>query len=624
MTELENSKNSDGWTSLYFIGMFEIAGLLVLGFFAQWLAWRIKVPAILPLIIVGLVFGPISSLFTPTGEKLIDGDRIFQGERLFDVVSISVGLILFEGGLTLKFKEVKSLATVVRNMIFYGSVVTLIGGALAVHNIMGFSYQIAFLFGALIIVTGPTVIGPILRNVKPNDKISTILKWEGILIDPVGALIAILIYEFIVSGKPNEYFTLFALKTFATTVVAGVFVGGLFAWFLYKILTNKLLPYYLRNTVVLGIVIMAFALADILHAESGLLAVTILGMILANLKIEGLKEILSFKADVVLILISFLFVMLSSRMDMADLEKLMNWESLLLFLVIVLVLRPLVVFLSAIKSELNLREKIFISFICPRGIVAAGVASIFTVKMVDLAGQAGLSPKIVEDAQMLLPLTFMTIVGTVIIQGLLAKQVANALGVTRKKPNGILFLGAGETARTIAKYLKGKGIPVMLGDTAKSNVNECRTSWLPVYEGSLFSDEGLEEMDFSKFGKLFAMTSNTDINVLGNRIIGKEIGDGNVYRLASKRELEITNLENPKNLLFHGKYDFISLTQAFRRRTKIQEVGVNTQEDLEKILEEKSDSIIPLLIVHEKNAFPVTEDLVEIKEGSTLAFLPRV
>ncbi|MEH0158541.1 sodium:proton antiporter [Limibacter armeniacum] len=600
--------------------MIEAAGILVLGFFAQWLSWRIKIPAILPLIIIGLLVGPISTFLTANGHKFIDGDKIFHQDLLFDVVSISVGLILFEGGLTLKFKEIRTLANTVRNLIFFGTVITLLGGGFAVHWIMGFSYQISFLFGALIIVSGPTVIGPILRNVRANNNINTILKWEGILIDPVGALVAILIYEFIITGQSNEHFTIFALKGFLMIILAGLVTGGIFAWLTYIILKRNLVPHYLRNTVMLGIVILTFAVSDTISAESGLLAVTVLGMILGNLKMEQIKHILSFKEDVSIILISFLFVMLSSRTNVDDLAMLLDYRSLLLFLVIIFVLRPLVVFLSTIGSTLNWRERLFIAYICPRGIVAAGVASIFSVKL--SSPELGiLSPEQSAEAAMLLPLTFMTIVGTVIQQGLTAKPLVKFLGVGRSEPNGILFLGANEAARFMARYLRSKGISVMLGDTSVYNIREAKNMLLPVYEGSLLSDEALEKVDFSQFGQLLSTTSNTDINILANKIIGQEIGDKNVFRLPSERELKVDKETLPPNLLFNATYDFIGITQIFRKRPKIMEKDVNSMEEFQQVLEE-NDKILPLFILKPGHrAEPVTPMISSVTEGDRLVYI---
>ena len=172
--------------------MLELAAIIVFGIFAQWIAWRMRIPAIFPLIILGLFLGPFSTLFD---KQWIDPENIFAGKTMYYFVSLSVGVILFEGGLTLKFKEVRQIAGVVRNLLILGSVIMLVGGAFAAHYFLNMDYRVGLLFGSLIIVTGPTVIAPILQSVRPNRNVSTVLKWEGIVIDPIGALVAVLVYE---------------------------------------------------------------------------------------------------------------------------------------------------------------------------------------------------------------------------------------------------------------------------------------------------------------------------------------------------------------------------------------------------------------------------------------------
>ena len=587
--------------------MLELAGLLVLGFFAQWLSWRIKVPAILPLIIIGLLVGPISTLFTgdegylvSKGEKLIDGDSIFQGKVLFDVVSLAVGLILFEGGLTLKLSEVKVLGKAVRNIIVIGSAVTMAGGTVAAMLIMDFSIQTALLFGSLIIVTGPTVIGPILRNVKPNFNITTILKWEGILIDPVGALIAILTYEFIISGTAGAQIGWIAFKTFAITIAVGIAIGWAMAWLGNILITKELIPKYLQNIVVLGLVITAFALSNSIQHESGLLAVTIMGMALVNMKTSNLKEIISFNEDLVIILISFLFVLLSSRIDIVDIELVLTLKSFILFAVVVFILRPLSVFLSTWGTNLTLNEKLFLSYICPRGIVTAAVASIFSISLfqskdyiIDL-----------DEAAMLLPLVFLVIVGTVVLQGLTAKSVARLLGVTRKEPNGVVFLSADESARFIAKILQKYNVPILLADTSKANTREASMQQIPVYEGSILNEEAWEQIDFAQYGQLWAMTPNAEINALACRIVGEELVEDKVFRFISNREQETLNKEDyPKNILFEGRADFIAFSHFIRKNPEIKEQKVNSREEVLAILDaaENKGKLIPLFVINDKN-----------------------
>ena len=592
--------------------MLELAGLLVLGFLAQWLAWRIKVPAILPLILIGLMIGPLSTLFTTDGHKLIDGDAIFQGETLFDVISISVGIILFEGGLTLKLAEIRKLGKTLRNLVLAQTVVSLIGGALAAHYIMGLNWKIAFLFGSLIIVSGPTVIGPILRNVRPNANLNTLLKWEGILIDPIGALVAILIYEFISSGHPSEQFGPFVLRNFFDIIAVGVSFGFAGAYLIGYVLKRGLLPSYLRNVVVLGVVILAFAISDFVAKESGLLAVTLMGLLLANRKIADLKQIESFKADVTLILISFLFVLLSSRMNMSDIRLLLDTESLLLFCVVVFILRPMAVGISTFRSpELSWPERFFLAWISPRGIVAAAVASIFTVRLVDMgesgsAAHQNLGLAAAFDAKMLLPLTFLIIVGTVVLQGLTAKPLAQWLGVTRAAPNGVLFLGANEAARFLAQQFQKFGIPVLLADTSRPNIADARAESLPIYEGSILSEEAQEAIDLGQYGRLMAMTPNSDINHVACRLFAREMGRKSVFRLPSDDEMAMPREERPDEVLFLGVADYIQLTQFLRQHPTVQTEAIPDAAHLKQFLLENSGTIIPLFISHANDkAFPL-------------------
>ncbi|WP_338792416.1 sodium:proton antiporter [Bernardetia sp. Wsw4-3y2] len=607
--------------------MLELAGLLVLGFFAQWLSWRIKVPAILPLIIIGLLVGPVSTLFTgdegylvSKGPKLIDGDSIFQGQVLFDVVSLAVGLILFEGGLTLKLSEVKVLGKAVRNIIVIGSVITMAGGTVAAMLIMDFSVQTALLFGSLIIVTGPTVIGPILRNVKPNFNITTILKWEGILIDPVGALIAILTYEFIISGTAGSQIGFIALKTFAITIAVGIAIGWVSAWLGNILISKELVPKYLQNIVMLGLVISSFALSNSIQHESGLLAVTIMGMALVNMKTSNLKEIISFNEDLVIILISFLFVLLSSRIDIVDIELVLTTNSFILFAVVVFILRPLSVFLSTWGTNLTLNEKIFLSYICPRGIVTAAVASIFSISL--FQSKDYIIP--LDEAAMLLPLVFLVIVGTVVLQGLTAKPIAKLLGVTRKEPNGVAFLSADESARFIAKILQKYNIPVLLADTSKANTREASMQQIPIYEGSILNEEAWEELDFAQYGQLWAMTPNAEINALACRILGEELVKDKVFRFISNREQETLNKEDyPKNILFDGRADFISFSHFIRKDPEIKEIKVNSREDVLNTLETKENKgkVIPLFVINDKNFVEPALALTPLEIGKETKFI---
>ncbi len=602
-------------------GMLELASVLILGVFAQWLAWRIKQPAILPLIVIGLAVGPIASLFTPDGNKLLDGDAIFTGDLLFSFVSISVGVILFEGGLTLKVSEIRGQARTVRNLLIFGPIITLVGGALGAHYLLGDNWGIAALFGALIIVSGPTVIMPILRNVRPNQRINTILKWEGILIDPLGALIAVLIYEFIQSGHFGEEITTEALKEFVITIATGVFVGGLAALFLRWVLRRNRLPEYLKNVFTLGLVIFAFTLSEMVQKEAGLMAATFMGIMLANMNVPDLKKILSFKEDVSLILISVLFILLSSRINMEQIEKL-GWKSVALFGVVVLVIRPLVVFLSTLGSSLKWNERFFLSWIGPKGIVAAAVASLFSIQLIANAPDEITA----RQAEFILPLTFLMIVGTVVLQGSSAKFVARLLRVERAEPIGILIVGASDVPRFFARYLQGEGVPVLVADVSANNIEKAQAEGLDTFRGDVLAGGIRDEMDLTQIGRIMAMTSNSEINQLATQQYQEEFGEDNVFRIATRRETELEDFHPNRNVLFSQQVDYLYLASLIRTKPTWTEHPLESQEEFEDWIKKDRNKQLPAFILKENGRYELlhtnTEEIV-ISKGDVLIALKR-
>jgi len=304
--------------------MIELASIIILGILAQWFAWRFKIPAILPLILIGLLVGPIASLYTEDGSKLIEpiwnGETgLFPGESLFYFVSLAIGIILFEGGLTLRRGEILNVGPVIVKLITVAVVITFVGAGMAAHWILGLSWQISLLFSGLIIVTGPTVITPILRNIPLKKDVSTILKWEGILIDPIGALVAVLVFEFISAGG-GEAFTTTVLVEFGEIVLFGFTFGFTFAKALAFAIKSKIIPHYLLNVVTLATVLGVFVMADHFAHESGLLAVVVMGIIMGNTNLPNLKELLYFKESLSILLISILFILLAANINFEKLD----------------------------------------------------------------------------------------------------------------------------------------------------------------------------------------------------------------------------------------------------------------------------------------------------------------
>ena len=603
--------------------MLELAAIIVLGIFAQWIAWRLRIPAIFPLIIIGLFVGPLSVLFLE--NQWINPENIFAGKTMYYFVSLSVGVILFEGGLTLKFKEVRKIAGVVRNLLVIGSVIMLVGGALAAHYILEMDYRVGLLFGSLIIVTGPTVIAPILQSVRPNRNVSTILKWEGIIIDPIGALVAVLVYElfFVASmgvGHHEVGLTQMALKTFFLTVCVGSFFGLFSGWALNTLLRKNLIPHFLINVLSLAFVIFAFAGADSLQPESGLLSVTVMGIFLANVKTPNIDKILDFKESLTVILISVLFIILASNLKF---EQLLSLEknSLYVFLIVVFLLRPLVVWLSALGSDLNWREKAFIAWIGPKGIVAAAVASLFSLYL--LSDKIHLPEELRSDVELLVPLTFMIILGTVTLNGLSAKPVAKLLGVIGEDKNGFLIVGANEGSISIAKYLENKGFPTKLIDLSSENVRHAKAEGLIAEERNILAEEN-EDLNLEDVGYVLALTSSNDVNIFACRKLKIDIGE-RIFRLITGNEIKFSALTRPKNILFGEKTDYIEFIELVRRYPDIQENNIDSQEHLEKMINTSSEDFIPLLVQRGSNIMMITVRFdYQFMKGDTLAYIGKL
>ena len=601
--------------------MLELAAIIVIGLLAQWIAWRMKIPAIFPLIILGLIMGPLSTLFLD--EKWIDPENIFAGKTMYYFVSLSVGVILFEGGLTLKFKEVRQLAGVVRNLLIVGPIVMGIGGALAAHYFLEMDYRVGLLFGSLIIVTGPTVIAPILRSVRPKKNISTILKWEGIAIDPIGALVAVLVYELLffstmgVGGDHSMGLTQVALKTFFFTLCVGTFFGLLSGWTLHTLLKRNLIPHFLINVLSLGFVIFAFAGADTLQAESGLLSVTVMGILLANIKTPNLDKILDFKESLTVILISVLFIILSTKISMEDL-RLLEINSLYIFLVVVFVLRPLVVLISSWRSDLNWREKAFVAWIGPKGIVAAAVASLFSLYL--MSDKISLPNSLREDVELLVPLTFMIILGTVTLNGLSAKFVARILGLVQDVKNGVVIVGANEGSISIAKYLEKHYISNTLIDLSKENIRQARAASLNVLEKNILSDD--DDLEFDDVGHLLALTSSNDVNIFACRKLKSTFGESNVYRLITVNEIKFDALSRPNNILFSDDSDYIKLIELVRKYPKVQEIEITSENHLKSLITCDKESYLPILFRRNDTIKFITVDFeYQFIEGDILAYI---
>ena len=488
-----------------------LAGIVVLGIGAQWVAWRLRLPAILLLLVVGFLAGPVFGL--------IDPSEVF-GNLLFPIVSLSVAIILFEGGLSLNIAELGEIGRVVRNLIGIGILVTWGSATILAYFLLGFPLPLAVLLGAILVVTGPTVIVPLLRQIRPDGRVGDAIKWEGIVNDPFGAIIAVLVLEVILSGGFEQGLAVAAVGILEA-LFWGTFVGLAGAMAIVLILRFYLVPDFLQNAVTLALVLLAYAASNMIQPESGLLAVTVMGAALASQQFVTVKHIVEFKEDLRVLLISALFIMLAARLPLND-PTYWSPRSLLFVAALIVVVRPAAVALATWGSQFNWRERVFLGFMAPRGIVAAAVASVFAI---DLAEVPGLDP------DRLVSVTFMVIVGTVTVYGITAPIVARRLGVATPNPQGLLIVGAAKWIRDIAHVVEDQGLRVVLIDSNWANVTTARRDGLTAHYLNIL-DEGVEdEIDLYGIGRLLSLTANDEVNALAALHFGELFGRANVYQL---------------------------------------------------------------------------------------------
>jgi len=518
-----------------------LSGIGVLALLCQWFAWWVKLPAILFLLLAGIFVGPVTGLIVP--------DNLFA-DLLFPFVSLSVAVILFEGSLTLKFDEIKGVEHVVQRMVTLGLLITWAVTTLAAYSLLSISFQLALLFGALTVVTGPTVIVPMLRTVRPNAHLSNILRWEGIVIDPIGALLAVLVFEFIISGSGEAAIGATALSFFIQ-IITGLALGSASGYSLGLLLRRHWLPEYLHNVAALTMVFGVFALSNYIKSESGLLTVAIMGLWLANMKKVDLESIVDFKETLSLVLISGLFIILAARIDFSRVAQL-GWSALGVLFIMQFIARPLKILVSTWGSTLNWRERVLLAWIAPRGIVAAAVAAVFSLRM----QQQGY-----PQSELLVPMTFIVIIGTVILQSSTARTLAVWLKVAEPDPKGLMIVGANPLARAIALALQKHGFQVLLTDTSWSNVRAATMENLPTFFGNVVSEFADRKLDLVGIGHLLGLSSVHEENTLAAMRYRTEFGSANIYTLqvTSQQEGDTKTGKPPVGQLAFG--DEISFTQ---------------------------------------------------------------
>lgn len=545
--------------------LFYLMITLVVGIASQWTAWRYRLPAIVVMSVAGLLIGPIFGWFNP---------KDVFGDLFGPIISAAVAIILFEGSLNLDFREIKTVRQPIRRIVTLGAFIAWIAGSLAAHYVAGLSLAVAFVIGGLFIVTGPTVILPLLRQAKLKPRTAAILKWEGIVVDPFGALLALFAFELI------KFFTgEVTAATFINFLLGSAFaviLGVVFGIALGKALEKGRVPEYLKSPVVFVVVIACFTIADEAMHETGLLAVTAMGMVMANMHISSIRDMRHFKENISILLISTIFIMLTASLTRDTLMQIFDIRIIAFVLIMLFVVRPLSIWLSTIGTDMTKQEKTLVGWIAPRGIVALTVSGYFAQSLFE-AGY--------EDASLLTPLTFALVFSTVVAHGFSIGWLAKKLDLASTDKPGVLLVGGNTFTAKLGKTMQDLNIPVLVADESWQRLNAARQANLPVYHGEILSESTEYHLELTPYEYMISATSDEAYNALVCSTFVPEMGRENLYQIAAGPERTETTREFNKTVggkvLFDSSAHYQALTSraadyVFRRTELTERYGYDS------------------------------------------------
>ncbi len=499
--------------------LIQISWIAFFSILAQWLGWKFKTPAIVFLLIGGFIAGS-AVLDVVQPEYLL-------GDLLQPIVSLAVGVILFEGALNLNFKQIREGRKAIHQVIYIGAPVAWVLTTLSAYYIAGLSLPVAMTIGALLIVTGPTVIMPLLKNAHLKERPASILKWEGIINDPVGAVLAILCYEFFKLSSENVELSGFFSGTILAIVMI-TFFGILIAYAISFLFNREIIPEYLKPAFLLSSVLIFFVICNTIEHDFGLIGVTILGVTLANMNIAAIDELKKFKETVSIMLVSGIFILLTAKIDPAILFSI-DWRGFAFIACLLFFIRPLTILASSTGTNMTWKEIFLVGWIAPRGIVCAAVAGVLGPNLVALGYQ---------DGEQLLPLAFAIVLFTVFAHGLTAKPLGKKLGLAFSGKDSLLIVGASEWAIQLAKTLKRRDVEVIIADKNWHALRDARLSDIPVYYGEMLSEETEYNLELTRYNVMLAATNNSAHNALVCNTYVHEFGRDKVYQFLPHQEGE--------------------------------------------------------------------------------------
>ena len=611
MTLIRNTLNSSNID--YFVHspnyVLLAAGLIL--FFAissQYLSWRLKLPSILFLILSGIILGPISEEFLPHGFKLVDS-HIILGQALSPFVSICVAIILFEGSLSLEFSKIKNVSSIIISLLVtLGVALTVIFTALFCYYIVGLDIRISLLIGAITCVSGPTVIQPLMRTVRLRSKITNILKWEAIIVDPIGALIVIfmLSWLFALTKISNSLTDVGGFVIYIIFVCfLGILIGILFGYLIGLCFRKQYIPEHLKSFFVLAVIVICYIATDSIIHGAGLLMVTVTGLVLANMKDINMSDIVSFKENLSIVIISILFILLSAKIDFGLINK--YWLDLIaLFLFLQFILRPIVVFLCTLRSKITFAEKLVIGMIYPRGIIAASVAALAEVKIIKF------SPELQQQANTLVFFVFMVIVFTVIFQSIFVPYISKFLKVSEPEGKGFLIIGGNAFARELAHILAKCDVEIIITDSSWTNVQKCRQLGLNTYYGSPVSAHADWSINLVGIGAMLGLSRSEYVNAVSAMKYKHEFGTNNIYTLRATEKASYKGIGAIENTLasplFDEGIDINSLTERLNNGAQIKSTNITPNYTLQNFFADNIGTTALFIVDDKGYAQPFVSD----------------
>lgn len=502
-----------------------VALIGALGLGAQWIAWRLQAPAIVLMALAGLAVGPLWAVLF--GEPLLNPDEEF-GDLLRPIVSLAVAVILFEGGLVLKFDNLRDAGPAVRRMVFIGGPMAWGLGTLAAYYAAGLDLASAVVFAGVMVVTGPTVIMPLLRQSKLSGKSGAALKWEGIVNDPIGAIFAVIAFEVVRVASGGGSILATALVILLAAGI-GAAIGIAFGWAIARGFRLGWAPEYLKAPLIFASVILCYAIAESVEGEMGLVAVTAYGMTLANSRLAGLVELRKFKEDIAVLLVSGVFVILTANLTPATIEAALNWRTLAFIICMLFIVRPVSIWLSTFGT-LERNEALLIGWIAPRGIVAVAVSGLFGQLLLDLQETSQFE---FTGAEMISPLAFAMVFATVVIHGFSIGPLARRLGLSRTGKPGVLLIGVNPWSVDLARELNAAGLETTLADSNWRRLKPARDAGLETFFGEVLSEEAELRLDHARFDTALALSANEPYNALVSGNFAPELGRHKVYQLST-------------------------------------------------------------------------------------------